>query len=93
MLPLILSLSVIYLPELKLFPVDGVLLLTLLLGLKGGGVPGDVGVAGVRSVARGDRGHGHRDLGPGAAHRQTVDTVVIVSVTGLTGRNCRYKKI
>ena len=82
-----------YLPELKLFPVDGVLLLALLLGHQGGGVPGDVGVAGVGRVARGDGGHGHRDLGPRAAHRETVHTVVVVSVTCLTGRNCRYKKI
>ena len=92
MLPLILSLSVIYLPELKLFPVDGVLLLTLLLGLKGCGVPGDVGVAGVRSVARGDRGHRHRDLGPGAAHREAVHRVVIVCVTRLAGWNCRQQR-
>ena len=68
------------------------LLLALLLGHQGGGVPGDVGVAGVGRVARGDGGHGHRDLGPGAAHRETVHTVVVVSVTCLTGRNCRYKK-
>ena len=59
-------------PELELFPVDRVLLLALLLGHQGRRVPGDVGVAGVGGVARGDRGHGHRDLGPGAPHRQTV---------------------
>ena len=63
------------------------LLLALLLGLQGGGVPGDVGVAGVGRVARGDRGHGHRDLGPGAAHREAVYRVVIVCVTRLAGRN------
>ena len=54
-------------------------------------MPGDVGVAGVRRVARGDRGHGHRDLGPGAAHREAVHRVVIVCVTRLAGRNCRQQ--
>ena len=68
------------------------LLLTLLLGHEGGRVPGDVGVAGVGRVARGDGGHGHRDLGPGAAHRETVHTVVVVSVTRLARRNCQDKK-
>ena len=44
---------------------------------------GNVSVAGVRSVTGADTGHGHRDLGPGAAHWQGVDTVVIISVAGL----------
>ena len=50
-------------------------------------MPGDVGVAGVGRVARGDRGHGHRDLGPGAAHREAVHRVVIVCVTRLAWWN------
>ena len=48
---------------------------------------GNVSVAGVRSVTGADTGHGHRDLGPGAAHWQGVDTVVIISVAGLAGGN------
>ena len=68
---------------LELFPVDGVLLLSLLLSLQGSRVSGDVGITGVRSVATAHTGHAHTDLGPGAAHGQTVNTVVVVRVTCL----------
>ena len=44
-------------------------------------------VPGVRGVARADRGHGHRDLGPGGAHRQAVHRVVVVRVARLARGN------
>ena len=74
-------------PVLELLPVHGVLLLALLLGVQGGGVPGDVGVAGVWGVAAAHAGHAHTDLGPGAPHRQAVHAVVVVCVTRLAGRH------
>ena len=75
------------LPVLQLLPVDGVLLLPLLLSLQCSRVSGDVGITGVRSVTTAHTGHAHADLGPGAAHRQTVHTVVVVRVTRLAGGN------
>ena len=72
---------------LQLLSVDGVLLLALLLSLKGCGVPGNVGVAGVGGVAAADTGDADTDLGPGATHWEAVDTVVVVCVTGLARRH------